>query len=129
MRPWPERGRGTRHRAARIGRHGPPTPSPSKPGTPARPRAARPGGPELDRRLAEAERHCQSHGLRLTTGREAVLRALLQRGGTAKAYELLADLQSGGSAVAPMAVYRALDFLVEHDLVHKVASKIGRAHV
>lgn len=95
-----------------------PTPPSPKSGHPAR----RAGAQELDRRVAEAERHCMEHGLRLTTGRESVLRALLQRGGTAKAYELLADLQTGGNAVAPMAVYRALDFLVEHDLVHKVAS-------
>lgn len=72
--------------------------------------------------LAAADRHCLDHGLRLTSGRKAVLEALLRRGGTAKAYELLADLQSAGASVAPMAVYRSLDFLVAHDLVHKVAS-------
>lgn len=77
---------------------------------------------DVDTQLAAADRHCLDHGLKLTSGRKAVLRALLRRGGTAKAYELLADLQSDGASVAPMAVYRSLDFLVEHDLVHKVAS-------
>ena len=72
--------------------------------------------------LAAAERHCLTHGLKLTAGRKAVLQALLRRGGKAKAYELLTDLQAGGAAGAPMAVYRALDFLVSNDLVHKVAS-------
>ena len=77
---------------------------------------------DIDALLASADRHCMDHGLRLTSGRKAVLQALLRRGGTAKAYELLADLQSGGASVAPMAVYRSLDFLVAHDIVHKVAS-------
>lgn len=77
---------------------------------------------DIDAQLASADRHCLDHGLRLTSGRKAVLQALLRRGGTAKAYELLADLQSGGASVAPMAVYRSLDFLVAHDIVHKVAS-------
>lgn len=77
---------------------------------------------DIDARLASADRHCLDHGLKLTSGRKAVLQALLRRGGTAKAYELLADLQSDGASVAPMAVYRSLDFLVAHDIVHKVSS-------
>lgn len=100
----------------------PPAPAPTPAPTPkARPRAQR-GEADFSGQLAAADRHCQAHGLKLTPGRKAVLQALLRRGGTAKAYDLLTDLQAGGASVAPMAVYRALDFLVSHDLVHKVAS-------
>ncbi len=96
--------------------------APSSPRASAKAQATAAQAKDIDAQLASADRHCLDHGLKLTSGRKAVLQALLRRGGTAKAYELLADLQSGGASVAPMAVYRSLDFLVAHDIVHKVAS-------
>ena len=92
------------------------------PRAPSSPHTSQAHATDIEAQLALTDRHCLDHGLKLTSGRKAVLQALLRRGGTAKAYELLADLQSGGASVAPMAVYRSLDFLVAHDIVHKVAS-------
>lgn len=72
--------------------------------------------------LADALERCAAQGAQLTEQRALVLEMLLRRHGVAKAYELLADLQNLQAGVAPMTVYRALDFLVEQGLVHKVAA-------
>jgi Fur family zinc uptake transcriptional regulator len=82
--------------------------APSSPRASAKAQATATQATDIDAQLASADRHCLDHGLKLTSGRKAVLQALLRRGGTAKAYELLADLQSGGASVAPMAVYRSI---------------------
>lgn len=76
----------------------------------------------IERQVAEARARCQRRGAHLTALREDVLRRLLARGASAKAYELLADMQAVQGKVAPMTVYRALDFLLEHGLVHRIAS-------
>ena len=49
-----------------------------------------------------------------------MLELLLRRGGQAKAYDLQGDMQARHGRIAPTTVYRALDFLQEHHLVHKV---------
>lgn len=77
---------------------------------------------KVQRGLATARAHCESHQVQLTELRSLVLELLLLRGKATKAYDLLADMQARQPGVAPMTVYRALDFLVEQRLVHKVAS-------
>ncbi|MFT3720780.1 Fur family transcriptional regulator [Pseudorhodoferax sp.] len=72
--------------------------------------------------LAEARARCAARGAQLTEQRALVLELLLARNGAAKAYELLADMREQNPGVAPMTVYRALDFLVEQGLVHKVTA-------
>jgi len=74
----------------------------------------------------QAERHCVSHGGKLTALRRQVLELVLRHDGVVKAYQILADLQQerGGSA-APPTVYRALDFLVEQGLLHLVEALNG----
>jgi Fur family transcriptional regulator, zinc uptake regulator len=64
------------------------------------------------------------HGGRLTPGRRAVLDLLEQAGRPIGAYEMI-DLLAGsqGRRPAPTQVYRALDFLVEQGLVHRLASR------
>jgi len=76
----------------------------------------------VSRRLDAARRLCEARGAQWTPQREDVLRRLLQAGGTRKAYDLLAELQAERGKVAPTTLYRVLDFLVEHGLVHHVAS-------
>jgi len=76
----------------------------------------------LERHLDAARRRCERLGVQWTPLRAEMLRLLLERGGSAKAYELLADRQAARGKTAPMTVYRALDFLVECGLVHRVAS-------
>ena len=80
------------------------------------------GKASVERHLDAARRHCERQGVQWTPQRARILRLLLERGGAAKAYELLADMQAAHGRTAPMTVYRALDFLVGHGLVHRVAS-------
>mgnify|MGYP003340393029 CR=1 FL=1 len=73
-------------------------------------------------RLTEAERLCNERGTLLTPLRREVLKLLLERGGSAKAYDLHDDMRNLHGRVAPMTVYRALDFLMQMQLVHRVDS-------
>jgi Fur family zinc uptake transcriptional regulator len=73
-------------------------------------------------RLAEAAQFCTEKGLLLTPLRREVLKLLLERGGSAKAYDLHDDMRNLHGRVAPMTVYRALDFLMQAQLVHRVDS-------
>lgn len=75
----------------------------------------------IKKRLIDAGDHCTRRGAQLTNQRAEVLELLLRRGGQAKAYDLQEDMQARHQGrVAPTTVYRALDFLQEHKLVHKV---------
>lgn len=74
----------------------------------------------LSRWLDAAQAHCVHNGAQLTQQRREVLELLLQRHGSAKAYDLQEDMQNRHGRVAPTTVYRALDFLMEQRLVHKV---------
>lgn len=76
----------------------------------------------IDTQLEQAQERCRHRGGQLTTLRREVLRLLLQRGGTAKAYDLQDDMRIVQGRTAPMTVYRALDFLMEMGLVHRVDS-------
>lgn len=93
----------------------------AKSAKPSTPRAV-PSDAAVRKRIEEARAHCASRGAQLTEMRALVLELLLRHDGAAKAYDLLAELQANSPGVAPMTVYRALDFLVEQDLVHKVES-------
>lgn len=74
----------------------------------------------LRRRLSSAQAHCLRRGAQLTAQRAEVLELLLRRGGQAKAYDLQDDMQARHGRIAPTTVYRALEFLQAHHLVHKV---------
>lgn len=81
--------------------------------------------------LADAERLCQSRGVRLTAQRQRVLELVWQSHKPLGAYELMAILRGDGKPVAPPTVYRALDFLIEQGLVHRLATLnafIGCSH-
>jgi Fur family zinc uptake transcriptional regulator len=70
----------------------------------------------------EVERACVQRGLRLTPIRAHALRLIADAGRPVKAYELLDLMKATHDAAAPPTVYRALDFLLEHGFVHKLAS-------
>lgn len=72
--------------------------------------------------LADAERVCEAAGANLTTLRKQVLRIVWSGHRPVGAYEILESLSSGGRRAAPPTVYRALEFLSEHGLVHRLAS-------
>lgn len=73
--------------------------------------------------LSELERVCKSRGLRLTEHRRELFKALRAAGKPISAYDLIPRMERRLSKrVAPLTIYRALDFLVEHGLAHKIAS-------
>ncbi|MFC3676713.1 Fur family transcriptional regulator [Ferrovibrio xuzhouensis] len=72
--------------------------------------------------LHRAEAHCAVTGAKLTPIRRRVLELIWQSHRPAGAYDLLAQMGGEGQKVAPPTVYRALDFLVEQGLVHRVES-------
>ncbi|MDM7256178.1 MAG: transcriptional repressor, partial [Paracoccus sp. (in: a-proteobacteria)] len=69
--------------------------------------------------MAVAER-LEGQGLRLTAVRRRVLEILLENHKAMGAYEILDRLAAEGFGKQPPVAYRALDFLVEHGLVHRV---------
>ena len=74
--------------------------------------------------LLEAERLCAERGVRLTPIRRAVLEALYATHKPVGAYDLIEMLgQQGRRRMAPITVYRALDFLLAEGFAHKLASR------
>ncbi|KRW74595.1 Fur family transcriptional regulator [Pseudomonas sp. TTU2014-096BSC] len=82
--------------------------------------------------LAEADTLCARQGVRLTALRKRVLELVWQSHKPLGAYDILAVLsEQDGRRAAPPTVYRALDFLLENGLVHRIASLnafIGCSH-
>lgn len=73
--------------------------------------------------LQNAESMSLARGLRMTATRRRVLEILWQSHNPLGAYDILERLQeSEERRPAPMAVYRALDFLIEAGLAHRLSS-------
>ncbi|MEJ2308084.1 MAG: transcriptional repressor [Gammaproteobacteria bacterium] len=86
---------------------------------------------ELARVLRQAEALCRERGVKLTEQRKTVLRLLCASEKPLSAYELLDLMRESVKNPAPPTVYRALDFLLEQGLVHKLESihaYIGCSH-
>ena len=74
--------------------------------------------------LASAEQICAQRGTRLTPIRRKVLEALVASHKPLGAYDLIERLgKRGGDKPAPITVYRALDFLRDNGLVHRIESR------
>lgn len=72
-------------------------------------------------RVAEAEALCKASGARFTDMRRTVYSFLLGLHAPISAYDLLAALQKALKRnLAPPTVYRALDFLLEQGLIHRL---------
>jgi Fur family zinc uptake transcriptional regulator len=78
-----------------------------------------PAVPEVDSVLERAEADCRARGARLTAQRRRVLEILCRSDRPLGAYEIL-EAMGGAPGAAPPTVYRALDFLVEQGLVHRI---------
>ena len=77
----------------------------------------------IEHALSAAAELCRREGLRLTAIRQRVLEHIWQSHQPLGAYEILAQLSAeDGRPAAPPTVYRALDFLLEHGLIHRLAS-------
>lgn len=73
--------------------------------------------------LTRADALCAARGARLTVLRRRVLELVWSSHRPRGAYAILEDLsQQDGKATAPLTVYRALEFLVEQGLVHRIES-------
>ncbi len=76
----------------------------------------------LQTALTDAERLCSERGVQLTPIRQQVLALIWENHKAAKAYELLEKLKPLQNAAKPATIYRALDFLIEQGLIHRVES-------
>src|SRR5580700_2976059 len=72
--------------------------------------------------IAHAETLCAARAQRLTPIRRQVLEALLASHKPLGAYEII-DHLAGDTRPAPITVYRALDFLRDNGLVHRIESR------
>jgi Fur family transcriptional regulator, zinc uptake regulator len=73
--------------------------------------------------MAVAEAVCGERGQRLTPIRRKVLAALLGSHKPLGAYEIIERMAPAGTRPAPITAYRALEFLREHGLVHRIESR------
>ena len=81
--------------------------------------------------VTAADALCHANGTRLTALRRRVLELVWASHQPIGAYALLDALRQEGMASAPPTVYRALDFLLENGLVHRIESLnafVGCAH-
>lgn len=72
--------------------------------------------------IARAEAICQKTGKKLTAQRRWVLELIWQSQKPVGAYDLLEAMSATGKRYSPPTVYRALDFLIDAGLVHRLES-------
>ncbi|OAJ33719.1 transcriptional repressor [Piscirickettsia salmonis] len=72
--------------------------------------------------LANVSRICLEKGLRLTQVRKQVLTLIWQAQSPIGAYALLEALQHYQANAKPPTIYRALDFLLDHQFIHRINS-------
>ena len=73
--------------------------------------------------LAHAEALCAQHAQRLTPIRRRVLEVLLESHKPLGAYEIMDRAAAASARPAPITIYRALDFLRDNGLVHRIESR------
>lgn len=76
----------------------------------------------VEKALGQAEDYCRCKGVRLTKLRHRVLELIWANHQPVGAYDLLQQLTLDGHKAAPPTVYRSLDFLLEHKLIHRINS-------
>jgi Fur family zinc uptake transcriptional regulator len=74
--------------------------------------------------ISRAERTCARRGSKLTGQRRDILSCVAQSHAAAGAYDIIERMAARGAPrPAPITVYRALDFLEAHGLVHRIESR------
>ena len=73
--------------------------------------------------MREAEKACAANGRKLTAMRRHVLETLAASHAALGAYEIIERIGAKRTPPAPITVYRALDFLVENGLAHRIESR------
>ena len=67
---------------------------------------------------------CRENRISLTAGRRRILEILAREGRPLGAYEMIDRVaEATGKRPAPISIYRALDFLLENGLIHRLASR------
>ena len=80
--------------------------------------------PKVQRAIEAAAALCRARGLQFTELRRRLLAALLSTPQPMGAYELMYHLeQTWGRPLVPMTVYRALEFLLDLDLIARIESR------
>lgn len=72
--------------------------------------------------LEQAKVSCAGKGLKLTALRKEVLTIVWQTHKPVGAYDVLEELRTRGHKPSPPTAYRALDFLVDAKLIHRLES-------
>lgn len=75
-----------------------------------------------EKAIRTAERVCADRGAKLTPIRREILEMIWASHKAVKAYDLLDQLKPVDRTAKPTTVYRALDFLLEQGLIHRVES-------
>jgi Fur family zinc uptake transcriptional regulator len=78
--------------------------------------------PESEAQLDAAARACAAAGARLTPLRRSVLALILGAETPLTAYQLLDRLRASHAGAVPPTIYRALEFLLDQKLIHRVES-------
>jgi Fur family zinc uptake transcriptional regulator len=76
-----------------------------------------------DEGLRHAQRVCDGRGQKLTPVRRRVLETMLASHRPLGAYDIIDRLAEVMPRPAPITVYRALDFLMDNGLVHRIESR------
>ena len=76
----------------------------------------------VDGALAAAAQVCAGRGVRLTATRRRVLEIIWRSHAPVGAYDILRQLSAEQGPTAPPTVYRALEFLRTHGLIHRIES-------
>jgi Fur family transcriptional regulator, zinc uptake regulator len=106
---------------ARLGYMSPMMASPERPRRPESDAEQNRGGKEM---LDAALALCRQNKISLTPGRRRILELLAHEGRPLGAYEMIDRVaERTGKRPAPISVYRALDFLLENSLIHRLASR------
>ena len=74
----------------------------------------------IEKALQDAESICTQKNIRFTDLRKKVFEIISAKHRPIKAYDILKLLQKDDSSAKPTTVYRALNFLLENGLVHKL---------
>lgn len=89
------------------------------------------GQRKLSQFLQLAENLCRQRGVRLTTQRRKVLEIIYAADKPKGAYNILNAMRYAVPGATPPTVYRALDFLLQQGLIHKLETLhafVGCAH-
>jgi len=74
--------------------------------------------------ISRAEDVCLKSGAKLTESRRRILEILAAEGRPLGAYDLIEKVaETSAKRPAPISIYRALDFLLENGLIHRLASR------